>query len=675
MADKLNFQVASEGFGSYLSGILPDDIAISSGAFSASMQQIRNILSIDFEKFAQVVYSTEVVNTGLNLVNGSDVPTNVTEAQLGYNITALGSGPYGTYTASDFFGCMSGLPYSWQDILNGISQLQTQKLKDIYRELFLAVEWEGATATVTYTTGADPDGFGNYDWYWQITAITLTDRGGGYGRGNAPVPTINITGGSGASVTVTIGTNDTLAGSNGTGLFGRIDSFIVTSLGTKVYYSTGEASSTPGPVPSPPVAQIQCPPSAYLPYPYTTASNTAYSTTWTSGGLNSTINSIISDANVEIANIRTLNPYLSNNLNTVYNSAGTQLKIEQRARFSGIGPVAVPRDDFTNIYPTSLSVFVDSLPSLAQDTRPHMYAQTLEAISNINTVGGQSIVAMMRQERNAARLQELGIELDNNISGEYSPEIEKLLLGNGTAPVGIEGIDVDGINGNIESPITTFTLPSNLIQQDNNGTKTIPKPIGYYDPNTLQIKQTPATSTLGQFSPLQSLLNLQNNTPNNTNLLGPSGDGTGPANPIVQPQNATQSNGISVSPNNVNPKPNQIPLNFQTGLVNTSLPTQIPVTPNQLPAQLQPGVQLQPVTQTEPIVIVSVGPQVPLGLGVPIDTGKPATLGSLAGSKAQNLIPPNLNGAFIASTLTPSTLSVQEAIDNVILCNCDCWVD
>jgi hypothetical protein len=39
------------------------------------------------------------------------------------------------------------------------------------------------------------------------------------------------------------------------------------------------------------------------------------------------------------------------------------------------------------------------------------------------------------------------------------------------------------------------------------------------------------------------------------------------------------------------------------------------------------------------------------------------------------LLPATLNSAYTSSVLLPSTLSVQEAIDEVIKCNCDCWMD
>lgn len=864
MADELNFQVAAEGFGSYLDGILPAEIATSAGAFSATMQQIRNILSVDFEKFAQVAYSTEVVNAGLNLVNGSDIPTNLNEAQQGYNITSIGSGPYGTYTMSDFFGCMSGLPYMWNDILSGISGLQTTKLRNIYQELFLAVTWDKAYCTIStnayyvnitqYTLNAsNPDypaidpvnpyiqcGTGvpttDYlctpredDLYYTVT-ITAGPIGGGYGRGTAPAPTVTLSPNNcNASVITTVGTNNSDAQSLGGGTFGRI-SFTINN-GSPFKYKTVINSSNNNP-PSltgsnaPPVESIRvdAPPTATLAVTPSGAvatggsnvtGDTYYSVGSPSAGTigwpamnSSAVQPYINQANAEIANIRTTQPYKSYLLNTVYNAAGTQLKIEQRARFTGIPPVptkgfgdAAGRDDFLNIYPTSLSVFVDSVPFLAQNTRPHMYAQTLEAISNVNTVGGQSIIAMMRQERNAARLQEIGIDLDNNIPGDYDPEVAKMLISNGTVPNTPEGISVTGINGNPKNPITNYTIPSSLFVPKTGGigssgfsgfsgfsgvnpTNVIsPKPLGFYDPNTTQFKVTPATSAIGQFSPLQQLVNLQNNNVNSRNLLGPANNGTGPAAPKIIPSNASKLNGTALSPNSINPNPNQVPLNFQTGTNNLGpgvgpgtgstpasaggssisltgsggalTPVSNPTTgltpvnnpsgsaspatllqrillggnnstnlvnpvspilnnllnpaeitfgvvptaldnllnPNEInsgigstglddllgPAGINlgigPGLITAPLSETEPIVVVNTGPQLPIGVGTPIDIGKAIIPGSLAGSKATNLLPSNLNAAYIASTLIPSTLSVQEAIEDVIRCNCDCWVD
>jgi hypothetical protein len=170
-----------------------------------------------------------------------------------------------------------------------------------------------------------------------------------------------------------------------------------------------------------------------------------------------------------------------------------------------------------------------------------MYSQTLEAISNLNTVGGRSIVAMLREARNQARLQEVGIPLDNNIENKLTNAQEAQLIGNGILPNSVptgDGTFVD-------------TVPASL--QTELG---IPDPYGYYDPTTNEYINT-----------------------NNTYL----------------------------------------------------------------------------------------------GNGQAIDTGQAIEPGSFAGSRYRSLIPPELNSVYTSDVLLPSTYSIQEAIDEVIRCNCDCW--
>ena len=138
MATSINIQVANQGFGSYLQGILPDDVAIAAGAFSATMQQIRNIASTPVEKFAQVVGHIET-DKDLTQINGGIVPVDSTLANAASALIAKGSGPYGTYTMSDFFGCMTGLPYDWSGIQTQIAGLQSDNLLSIYSSLYAAV--------------------------------------------------------------------------------------------------------------------------------------------------------------------------------------------------------------------------------------------------------------------------------------------------------------------------------------------------------------------------------------------------------------------------------------------------------------------------------------------------------------------------------------------------------
>lgn len=276
----VNLQILSEGFGSYLDGILPSDIATAAGAFSATMQQVNNIRKIDIEKFAQVVASLETTE-GLPLTNGTNIPTDAAEAQAALSLVALGTGTNNLYTFSDFFGCMSGLPYDWVNLQTAISNMPTGNLSTIYSNLYAA---------------------------------------------------------------------------------------------------------TQGPA----------------------------------LGLDAAVQAQIDLANAEIAAIRTTNPEQSSELNDVYSATATQLASEQLARDTGLAAIPSPRISGRNgdlfPYPLMIYSFTDLLPNYAVLTAPNLSAQNLEAISNLNLIAGQSIVAAMRTERNQVRLAEVGIALDDNIS-------------------------------------------------------------------------------------------------------------------------------------------------------------------------------------------------------------------------------------------------------------------
>jgi hypothetical protein len=265
-----NVQVIPQGFGSYLQDLIPSDIAVAAGAFSMSMQQIKNISNVPIEKFAQVAANLETTQ-GLNLINGTNVPTDTTNAQTALTSIALGSGASNTYTYSDFFGSMSGLPYPWESMQSLILDIQTPTLVTIYSNLYTATQ--------------------------------------------------------GSSV-----------------------------------------------------------------------------------GLDAAVQAQIDLANTEIATIKNVSSIQATQLNSLYSQTATQLNIEQRARYNGISTVVYKT-------PTVYS-FVDSIPNYALDTQPNMAAQTLEAISNLTNVTGQSIVGMMRENRNQTRLNLVGIPLDNNIPSD-----------------------------------------------------------------------------------------------------------------------------------------------------------------------------------------------------------------------------------------------------------------
>ena len=330
---EITYQPPAVGFGSYLDGILPADIATAAGAFCFSMQQIKNITNIPIEKFAQVVSTLETTKE-LN-INGTSVPVDVSGTDAAIATVALGSGPNGTYTLSDFFGCMSSLPYDWTRIKTLINELETNRAGSV----------------------------GNRGLYQIYQALY-----------NAVV--------------------------------------------------ANNPSTPPG---------------------------------------EAAIQALIDEANTEIQNIFNNNGTKATTLNDLWELTGTQLTIEQRSRGSALFPVPVPRDPTLTRFPETQMSFVDAIPSMAPDTRPHMYAQTLEAIVDLSTTGGQSIVGMLRETRNQARLSIVGIPLDNNISQTLSQTQNKELVANGVLP---------------------GTVPAVLKQIDQNGNIIEPQRYGVYNPNT-----------------------------------------------------------------------------------------------------------------------------------------------------------------------------------------------
>ncbi len=578
-----NYRDIPQGFDSYLNGILPPNQAIAAGALSFTLRQIRNIENFDITQFAKVVKGIENVSN-LPLVAGTSKPTNQAMIDQSSTRGALGSGPFGSYTMSDLFGCMSGLPYPWKLVQERITQLETTKLYNIYRELYLAVTWEGAVLSYTLGSNSPSDYF--------ISSLSIVDPGGGYGRGGAPAPTITLP--YGASATCTIGTDP-----NNIATFGRLTGVNLVSGGSH----TNDIGWS---------AVVQCPPTDGLPVTNggataTGGSNTSAGTTGWSQPMNQVVQAYIGQANQEIANILASKSVIANYLNTYWNNMGTQLLIEQRTRYKAFNPVSVPKDNFANPYPSTIYGFIDSLPQLSQDTRPHMAAQTLEAISNLGTVGGQSTVGMMRQERNQSRLQLLGIDQDNDIPDTLSDDQNKQLTTNGTGPFAKSGTG-------IKTPILT----------DNAGNA---QPLEY----TLPAWHSTTVPSNEAIDP-----NTQSDVPTISATVTPD------------------PSGIFVSPQISSANPNQFGI---PGFQNK---------PSTAPGDITPIIEGQPIPVVAPLV--PVGPTVLTG---PLDY--PIIIQPAPEFDPTNL-PPNLDPRYTNSVLLPAVPSVQEAIDRVIECNCDCWI-
>ena len=603
-----NYRDIPKGFDSYLTGILPPSQAIAAGALSFTLRQISNIENFDIAQFAKVVKGIENVSN-LPLVAGTSKPTNQAMIDQSINRGSLGSGPFGSYTFSDLFGCMSGLPYPWKLIQERITQLETIKLYNIYRELFLAATWEAATVTVIPETRQVEISPGVFQTEYRVSNFVISDSGGGYGRGTAPDPVITCdNGGSGSGI---VGRDDSNAGSMGAGSFGRVNATTVTSVGSWQL--------------TPPTASIQCPPIDGLPISNSGAiatggTNTSAGTAGWPQPMNQVLQAYIQQSNEEISRILSSNSTIANYLNTYWNSMGSQLLIEQRTRYKAFGTVEVPKSIFANPYPTTIYGFIDSLPQLSQDTSPHMSAQTLEAISNLGTVGGQSTVGMMRQERNQARLQLLGIDQDNNIPDTLSDDQNKQLTTNGTAPFARAGTGIAGtgiVSTGFGNETDEYTLPawhSTAIPSNE-----------VIDPNT------------------------ESDVPNLAGVVTPTPNGIYVSPQIANNPNLNQ-NGI---PNN-NYDPNQFGIPGFQAKSSTA------------PGDITPIIEGQPIPVVAPLV--AVGPTITTG---PLDY--PIIIQPAPDFDPTNL-PPSLDPRYTNSVLLPAVPSIQEAIDRVIECNCDCWV-
>lgn len=144
---------------------------------------------------------------------------------------------------------------------------------------------------------------------------------------------------------------------------------------------------------------------------------------------------------------------------------------EQLVRNTGLSPLPSPtRDAFVNKYPIPIYSFVDTLPLYGKQTQPNMAAQTLEAISDLTFVAGQSIIAAMRQARNQDRLNYIGVTLDNNIPDFIEEQKEWIANTQVTSNV----TDASG------STVEVLTTVGNAVPAYPTSVVTL----GYYDPGT-----------------------------------------------------------------------------------------------------------------------------------------------------------------------------------------------
>ena len=130
------------------------------------------------------------------------------------------------------------------------------------------------------------------------------------------------------------------------------------------------------------------------------------------GDYDTLLQTFIDQANTEIFDIYATNPD-SRKLNTLYEEFGRLLQIEQDAREEVLG-------DTTNIAGSTgdIITFLQTIGTYAQATENKGPARILEDIANTENIGGSSLIASMREARNALKLGLTGATLENKVNSD-----------------------------------------------------------------------------------------------------------------------------------------------------------------------------------------------------------------------------------------------------------------
>lgn len=377
-----------ENWGSYLNGILPTDLEIACGAFMMTMCQIRNINQMQIESFAQVVSNLEVTNKDFPAINSADsVPVNVEAMDEALEIVALGGGNSGSFRMIDFIGAMSGIPYNklFEQANNLIKQMDTVNLDNVYVKLkqkSLGNGW----ALVSRGKGWEDDVINPSPFVWAPSYAY----------------TIFRTQELHQSATTTVTSQDDLTGIY---IAATKIAFVSAPAPTEIYtVDSSSYNSTTN------ITTITLTSGLTVPVP---AGNFLYieETTY-----NSPVQDLIDAANIEILRLTTVYADVTKELNNYWDQIGHQLFIEQRSI-----PLAIPLTG--NVYlnidrELIMKTFCVNVTRYAPETEYGGAAPVLEAICDLEVIGGQSIVAAMREHRNALRLVNTGGYLDNGIPNQ-----------------------------------------------------------------------------------------------------------------------------------------------------------------------------------------------------------------------------------------------------------------
>jgi hypothetical protein len=131
----------------------------------------------------------------------------------------------------------------------------------------------------------------------------------------------------------------------------------------------------------------------------------------TYGNVDSALSALISDASNTVSGIQSSYPTQSANLNTNFTDMASSLSTENIN-------LSLASIDIPNLLTTGrgpIMSFVQSLPNYGVNTQYNGPSQFLETVADLNTQGGQAIVACLREGRNLAALNAVNVGVDTNI--------------------------------------------------------------------------------------------------------------------------------------------------------------------------------------------------------------------------------------------------------------------
>ena len=131
----------------------------------------------------------------------------------------------------------------------------------------------------------------------------------------------------------------------------------------------------------------------------------------TYGNVNSALSALISDASNTVSGIQSSYPTQSANLNANFTDMASSLSTENTN-------LSLASIDIPNLLTTGrgpIMSFVQTLPSYGINTEENGPSQFLETVADLNTQGGQAIVACLREGRNIAVLNAVNVGVDTNI--------------------------------------------------------------------------------------------------------------------------------------------------------------------------------------------------------------------------------------------------------------------